>query len=220
MPKKSEKNTKVENTSTTVEVAAPTVEIEAPKAIVTALGNCFNAQEKTRVSYVDLAKKTRGFGKESTLKDGDVRTAIAKALAASKGIELEKVLSTPAKGGDSVLYPLLSKLTAIARPKTKDKAQAVDAELENPETNWQAICDAASKKAREGNPTDGVDADKEGAAPFTEENLTNGIIVLVTKAQVAQMPIQRVFSLITAALVESLRAAYPGESFDTTIAAE
>ena len=218
MAKKSAKNTESAATETEVTVQAPAPEIEAPKAIVSALSNCFNAQEKTRVSYVDLARQTRAFGKESTLKDGDVRTAIAKALAAAKGLELEKVLTTPAKGGDKVLYPLLSKLTSIARPKDEAKQVAVDAELENPETNWQSICDAASKKDREGNPTDGTNpGETEGSKPFTEENLANGICILVTKAQVAAIPVQRVATMVVSSLNEALRAAFPGETFSLSV---
>lgn len=202
-----------ENTTETPAPApAPAPVIETPKAIVSALGKLNKASESARLSYVNLAKVTRDFGKKTTLKPVEQKVAIAKALAEANGVEIEVVTTSPKKfeaanpEADEALlkknrglYVLLSTLCGIASPKDEERAALLDEELENSEADWHSICAASrAKKVGEGRPD--KEPKEEKVEVFNESRLSNAIVMLVTKAQVAGMSAQITWDIAAQAL--------------------
>lgn len=212
-------------TQTEVTTPAPAPVVEAPKPIIKAVEKLAKAQEGERTSYRELAAKVREFGKSTTLSQGEIRTAIAKALAQGFGVDLEVVETAPkafqkknpeasvfAITKNKTLYPLRSTLCGIAKPADEARAAAVDQAIEDNDTTWGDIVSASrGSKSREGRTTDGTKS-KDEVKPLTEGDVANKIGMIVAQAAHAEIPAQVTVDVVIAALQESVKQAYPNSA--------
>lgn len=175
-----------------VEVTVSTV-IEAPKVLIDSIKASDKTEANHRKATLQMARGIRKFAideLEKGTKDSRIKMVIAAAIATAKGLEVQHVVATPAKGGNASAYTLLSTLTSIALPKDAARAERIDTELAKPdeETTFSNVLKASRAERAPGGASKGGKGKDKDNAPLTLDTLEAAIGALVAKAIEADIP--------------------------------
>lgn len=206
----------------TIETPTPTVESPAP--LMQALKTFFSAEKKFRGANRVLAVEVRAFAKSSSASPASIRQAIAEAISAAKGVKVEQVTNSSAKGGDGTLYTMLSNLSRIAFAGTSKKdateeekerdrlaGERVDQAIADETTSYDAIYKASAKKPvkqQTGNPTEGTASKDKSKSKVTLETLAHEVLPLVKSLAAQKVGKDELIEAFAAAVEVSVEGVY------------